>query len=124
MVNGKSPTRCFVYSLFTIYYLPMHRLPEEIVPDNDQTRARAEHLARIQELVGNAYPNKFTRTSLTESAEGEDTITSVTRALRKYEPEVREGEKPAPELLETANAALEDFKVRVSGRLATPPRVV
>ena len=62
------------------------RLPEEIVPDNDQTRARAEHLARIQELVGNAYPNKFARTSLTESAEGEDTITSVTSALRKHHP--------------------------------------
>jgi len=100
------------------------RLPEEIVPDNDQTRARAEHLAQIQELVGNAYPNKFARTSLTESAEGEDTITSVASALRKYEPEVKEGEKPAPEQLESANAVLEGFKVRVSGRLATPPRVM
>src|ERR1051325_10888020 len=102
MGNGKSPGRSFVYSLFTIYYLPMSRLPEEIVPDNDQTRARAEHLARIQELVGNAYPNKCARTALTESAEGEDTITSVTNAFRQYEPEVREGEKPAPEQLEAA----------------------
>src|ERR1044071_1135542 len=100
------------------------RLPEEIAPDNDQTRARAEHLARIQELVGNAYPNKFARTSLTESAEGEDTITSVTAAFRKHEPEVKEGERPAPEQLESANAELEGFKVRVSGRLATPPRVM
>ena len=100
------------------------RLPEEIVPDNDQTRARAEHLARIQELVGNAYPNKFARTALTESAEGEDTITSVVSAFRKHEPELKEGEKPAPEQLEAANAELEGFKVRVSGRLATPPRVM
>ncbi len=100
------------------------RLPEEIVPDNDQTRARAEHLARIQELVGNAYPNKFARTALTEAAEGEDTVTSIAAAFRKYEPEVKEGEKPAPEQLEAANAELGAFKVRVSGRLATPPRVM
>jgi lysyl-tRNA synthetase class 2 len=100
------------------------RLPEEIVPDNDQTRARAEHLARIQELVGNAYPNKFARTALTEGAEGEDTITSVAHAFRKHEPEVKEGEKPAPEQLEAANAELGAFRVRVSGRLATPPRVM
>ena len=100
------------------------RLPEDIVPDNDQTRARRQHLEAIQEFVGNAYPNKFVRTSLTESAEGEDTITSITAAFRKYEPEVKEGGKPAPEQLEAANAELEGFKVRVSGRLATPPRVM
>ena len=41
------------------------RLPEDIVPDNDQTRARGEHLERIRALVGNAYPNRFARTSLT-----------------------------------------------------------
>lgn len=100
------------------------RLPEDIVPDNDQTRARAEHLARIQELVGNAYPNKFARTTLTESVEGEDTITSVASAFRKHEPEVQEGARPAPEQLEAANAELAACKVRVSGRLATPPRVM
>ena len=100
------------------------RLPEEIVPDNDQTRARAEHLARIQELVGNAYPNKFERTALTGSAEGEDTVTSVVNAFSKYEPKVREGERPAPEQLEAANAELSGLKVCVSGRLATPPRVM
>jgi lysyl-tRNA synthetase class 2 len=100
------------------------RLPEEIVPDNDQTRARRQHLEAIQELVGNAYPNRFARTSLTESAEGEDTITSIAHALRRHEPEVKEGERPAPEHLEAANAELEGFRVRVSGRLATPPRVM
>src|SRR5919107_3084699 len=108
MVNGKSPGRSFVYSLLTIYYLPImtSRLPEDIVPDNDQTRARRQHLAQIQELVGNAYPNKFARTALTESAEGEDTITSVAAAFGKYEPEVPAGERPAPEQLEAANAEL------------------
>ena len=100
------------------------RLPEEIAPDNDQTRARRQHLQAIQELVGNAYPNKFVRTALTESAEGEDTITSVAKAFRKHEPEVEEGARPAPEQLEAANAELEEFKVRISGRLATPPRVM
>ena len=123
-MNRQNFAPAIYHLLFTIYYLPMHRLPEEIVPDNDQTRARAEHLARIQELVGNAYPNKFARTALTETAEGEDTITSVVSAFRKYEPEVKEGEKPAPEQLETANAELGELRVRVSGRLATPPRVM
>ncbi|HEX8290465.1 MAG TPA: lysine--tRNA ligase [Pyrinomonadaceae bacterium] len=100
------------------------RLPEEIVPDNDQTRARRQHLQAIQELVGNAYPNGFARTALTESAEGEDTIASVARAFRRHEPELKEGERPAPEQLEAANAGLEGLRVRVSGRLATPPRVM
>ncbi|HEX8188009.1 MAG TPA: lysine--tRNA ligase [Pyrinomonadaceae bacterium] len=100
------------------------RLPEDIVPDNDQTRARRQHLESIQELVGNAYPNKFARTALTGGAEGEDTITSVAKAFRRHEPEVRPGERPAPEQLEAANAELEGLRVRVSGRLATPPRVM
>src|SRR5215204_3534617 len=100
------------------------RLPEDIVPDNDQTRARREHLAKIEALVGNPYPNKFARTSLTESAEGEDTITSVVGAFGKHEPEVKEGERPTPEQLEAANAELGATPVRISGRLATPPRVM
>src|SRR5256714_13175406 len=93
-----------------------------VVEDNDQTRARREHLGRIRELVGNAYPNKFQRTSLTESAEGEDTITSVVGEFQKYVPET--GERPTPEQLEAANAELGKFVVRVSGRMATPPRVM
>ena len=100
------------------------RLPEEIVPDNDQTRARREHLERIQELVGNPYPNKFERSRLTKTEEGEDTITSVVGEFRKYEPEVKEGGRPSPEQLEAANAELGAARVRVSGRLATPPRVM
>ncbi|MDT5294355.1 MAG: lysyl-tRNA synthetase, class, partial [Acidobacteriota bacterium] len=95
-----------------------------VIEDNDQTRARREHLERIQALVGNAYPNKFSRTSLTGSAEGEDTITSVVRAFEKHAPELKEGERPTPEQLEAANAELSRYVVRVSGRLATPPRVM
>jgi lysyl-tRNA synthetase class 2 len=100
------------------------RLPEDIVPDNDQTRARREHLEKIRALVGNAYPNRFVRTSLTESAEGEDTVTSVAGAFAGHAPELKEGERPTPEQLEAANAELEKYTVRVSGRLATPPRVM
>jgi lysyl-tRNA synthetase class 2 len=100
------------------------RLPEEIIPDNDQTRARAEHLERIRALVGNAYPNRFERSKLTKSGEGEDTVASVVREFGKYQPEVKRGERPTPEQLEEANAELGKFSVRVSGRLATPPRVM
>ncbi|HEX8687967.1 MAG TPA: amino acid--tRNA ligase-related protein, partial [Pyrinomonadaceae bacterium] len=100
------------------------RLPEEIVPDNDQTRARAEHLLKIQALVGNAYPNKFERTAVAAGAEGEDTVTSIVAAFGKYEPEVKEGGRPTEEQLEAANAELGGSSVRISGRLATPPRVM
>src|SRR5256714_5379523 len=97
-------------------------LPEDIIPDNDQTRARGAHLEELKNLVGNAYPNKFTRTALTESEEGEDTITSVVGEFQKHVPET--GERPTPEQLEAANAELGKFVVRVSGRMATPPRVM
>ena len=101
------------------------RLPEEIVPDNDQTRARAEHLEKIRALVGNAYPNRFERSRVTKNDEREDTITSIVKEFSKHEPEVEEGARPSPEQLEAANAALSDFgAVRISGRLATPPRVM
>src|SRR3954447_13145741 len=100
-------------------------LPEEIVPDNDQTRARAEHLDKIRALVGNAYPNRFERSTLTESDEGEDTLTSIVKEFSKHEPEVEGGARPTPEQLESANATLHEFGVvRISGRLATPPRVM
>src|SRR5688572_23397689 len=95
-----------------------------IIDDNDQTRARASHLEEIKELVGNAYPNKFSRTSVTETSEGEDTITSIVGAFEKYVPTLEAGARPTPEQLEEANAELGKFNVRVSGRLATPPRVM
>src|SRR3954447_8672275 len=96
-----------------------------IIEDNDQTRARAEHLDKIRSLVGNAYPNRFERSTLTKSDEGEDTITSIFKEFSKHEPETEEGARPTPEQLEEANAALNEFGVvRISGRLATPPRVM
>src|SRR2546423_15323879 len=106
-----------------------------VIEDNDQTRARREHLERIRELVGNAYPNKFERWNVVEklqreikepvtAIEGEDTITSVVGEFKKHVPELGEGERPTPEQLETANAELGKVIVRVSGRMATPPRVM
>ena len=89
-------------------------LPTSILEDNDQTRARREHLREIEQLVGNAYPNKFQRTNVTESAEGEDTITSIVREFKKYAPQVEAGARPTPEQLEEANAEL-GKTVRISG---------
>jgi lysyl-tRNA synthetase class 2 len=95
------------------------------VEDNDQTRARREHLEQIRELVGNAYPNRFRRTSVTETPEGEDTITSVLKAFKGHVPAPAEGaERPTPEQLEDANGELTKHTVRISGRIATPPRVM
>jgi lysyl-tRNA synthetase, class II len=100
-------------------------LPEEIIPDNDQTRARAEHLEKIRALVGNAYPNRFERSRVTESEEQEDTLTSIVKEFGKHEPKGAEGARPTPEQLEATNATLSGFgEVKVSGRLATPPRVM
>src|SRR4051812_42014477 len=91
-------------------------LPEEIVPDNDQTRARAEHLDKIRELIGNAYPNRFERSGLTESDEGEDTITSIVGTFSKHAPASEPGARPTPEQLEATNATLGEFdKVKISG---------
>ncbi|MGB8507345.1 MAG: amino acid--tRNA ligase-related protein, partial [Pyrinomonadaceae bacterium] len=114
-------------------------LNEEIIPDNDQTRARREHLDKISELVGNAYPNKFRRTNVARAPEGEDTITALADhatikrvvhdetfngALDALNQKLKTGERPTPEDLEPVNAALNKIDVRISGRLAVPPRVM
>src|SRR5437588_7029817 len=114
-------------------------LPEDIIPDNDQTRARGAHLEEIKNLVGNAYPNKFQRTNVAGSVEGEDTISaladyetikrivgdeSFSEAFTLLASKVKEGARPTAEELEPVNAKLADLGVRVSGRLAVPPRVM
>ena len=92
--------------------------------DNDQTQARRAHLEALRQLVGNVYPNKFERSNVTENPSGEDTITSITGAFRKFEPQVAEGQKPSPDDLESANTELNQIRVRVAGRIAAPPRVM
>ena len=97
------------------------------IEDNDQTSARREHLEKIHTLTGNAYPNKFRRSNVTKSAEGEDTITAIINhaEMTRHVPQTEAGARPSPEQLETANDALKQFgDVRVSGRLSVPPRVM
>jgi lysyl-tRNA synthetase class 2 len=95
-----------------------------IVEENDQTRARQQHLEEIRAIVGNAYPNKFARSNQAETPEGEDTISALVARFKEFEPQTTEGEKPAPEALEKANSVLNPITVRISGRIATPPRVM
>src|SRR6266852_5813436 len=94
------------------------------IEENDQTRARHEHLDALRELVGNVYPNKFQRSNVTETPAGEDTITSIVGAFRKFEPQVREGERPSADSLGSANARLNKVRVALAGRIAAPPRVM
>jgi lysyl-tRNA synthetase class 2 len=94
------------------------------IDDNDQTRARRDHLEAIRALVGNAYPNKFRRTNVSAPPEGEDTISSIVGKFKSQEPQVEAGARPTPEQLEAANAELRRVEVRISGRIATPPRVM
>lgn len=93
------------------------------IEENDQTRARGEHLEALRRLVGNAYPNKFER-SHNVNPHREDTITTLVEKYRALEPEAREGERPAPEAIELANEQLKKVTVRVAGRIASPPRVM
>jgi lysyl-tRNA synthetase, class II len=101
---------------------------DEIIEPNDQTEARREHLEKLRAIIGNAYPNKFERSRISGD---EDTVTNVVhfapvaeiaKQLRDNTPE---GEKPNQELKESLNQKLKEFgNVRVSGRLAVPPRVM
>ncbi|MDT5061806.1 MAG: lysyl-tRNA synthetase, class [Acidobacteriota bacterium] len=94
---------------------------DKIIEDNDQTRARREHLEELRKLVGNVYPNKFERSRVCGV---EDTITAIIENFRKHEPVVKEGERPAQDVLESANAELNKLEVRISGRISSPPRVM
>jgi lysyl-tRNA synthetase class 2 len=97
---------------------------KNLIPENDQTQARREHLEALRQLVGNVYPNKFARSDVTGNAAGEDTITSIVAAFKKYEPQAQEGQKPTADELESANTELNKVRVRIAGRIAAPPRVM
>jgi lysyl-tRNA synthetase class 2 len=96
---------------------------DDIIEVNDQTQARLEHLNKLKEIIGNVYPNKFQRSNVTGK---EDTITAIVRCeeITKHIPEKGEDGKPTPEANQAANAELNKFRVRVSGRIATPPRIM
>ncbi|MGI8654383.1 MAG: lysine--tRNA ligase [Pyrinomonadaceae bacterium] len=91
------------------------------IEDNDQTRARREHLDALRELIGNVYPNKFARS---QASGNEDTITAILEKFAALAPHTSGNERPAPEAVEQANAELNKTEVRLSGRIATPPRVM
>ncbi len=106
------------------------------IEENDQTRARREHLEAIRALVGEVYPNKFERSRVFNPPH-EDTITAaIENATRIIEDEAtaklvskiiaqaKRGERPAPEENQAANHALNSIRARLAGRLAVPPRVM
>ncbi|MBA3694895.1 MAG: hypothetical protein H0W77_15940, partial [Acidobacteria bacterium] len=109
-------------------------IPEfnEIVEPNDQTEARREHLERLRDLIGNVYPNKYRREVLQDGQviipDQKATITNVARFARpikdKHISELPEGEKPSDEQRDAANAELNQYRIRIAGRLAVPPRVM
>src|SRR5258706_12587085 len=121
-----------LHLLFTISHLPftiivsVHYVLMTVpfLEDNDQTQARREHLKALHQVAGNVYPNKFERSNVTENTSGEDTITSIGATFRKFEPQFAEGQKPSPEDLEAANAALKQVRARIAARIAAPPRVM
>lgn len=101
----------------------MHRMSIPFIEENDQTRARREHLDALRELVGNVYPNKFERSEVVEPGK-EDTITAVVEKYRGFQPQSIEGARPAAEAIELANQQLNTITVRIAGRIASPPRVM
>ncbi len=108
-------------------------IPEytDIIEQNDQTAARLEHLEKLREIVGNVYPNKFERSRVSGN---EDTITNlldfapvkeIVSEIGEIVSKLAERERPPAELKDELNARLKEFgNVRISGRLAVPPRVM
>jgi lysyl-tRNA synthetase class 2 len=103
----------------------------EIIEPNDQTEARAQHLDALRELVGNVYPNKFSRSGVSGV---EDTITNILAhspivgivdEIKAVVATLAERERPPAELKDALNARLKEFgTVRIAGRLSTPPRLM
>ncbi|MCW5959580.1 MAG: lysine--tRNA ligase [Pyrinomonadaceae bacterium] len=104
---------------------------EDIVEQNDQTAARREHLEKLRGLVGNVYPNKFERSKVSGD---EDTISNlvnfapvveIVEEIKAHVATLAERMRPNAELKEKLNEKLKALgTVRISGRLAVPPRVM
>jgi len=109
------------------------------IEENDQTQARREHLNALRALVGNVYPNKFVRSNVAQNSSGEDTVSDIANehtiagivdddsfaeVLKSLARKTEAGEKPSAEELQTVNEKLNKIKVRISGRIASPPRVM
>ncbi|MEP7148303.1 MAG: lysine--tRNA ligase [Acidobacteriota bacterium] len=108
-------------------------IPEftDIIEQNDQTAARLEHLEKLREIVGNVYPNKFERSRVSGV---EDTIShlldfspvkEIVGEIGDIVSKLAERERPPADIKDALNARLKEFgNVRISGRLAVPPRVM
>src|SRR5687768_10707344 len=104
---------------------------DEIIEQNDQTEGRREHLEKLRDLVGNVYPNKFARSSISGT---EDTITNllgfapvkeIVTDMGEVVSKLAERERPPAEVKDRLNSRLKELgNVRISGRLAVPPRVM
>jgi lysyl-tRNA synthetase class 2 len=104
---------------------------DEIIEQNDQTAARREHLETLRELVGNVYPNKYARSSISGT---EDTITNlldfapvneIAAEIAEVVSQLGERERPPADVKDALNERLKALgNVRISGRLAVPPRVM
>ena len=102
---------------------------DEIIEQNDQTEARIASLVAIGELVGNVYPNKFARSTVSG---GEDTITAlkhfdkvagVEAKMAEIKANLAEGERPPADKKDALNGELKALgNVRIAGRLTTPTR--
>lgn len=105
-------------------------IPEfiEIIEPNDQTEVREEHLQKLRGLIGNVYPNKFDRTRVTGQEDAISRIVnfaSIAEIANELKEKTPAGEKPDQELKTQLNEKLKLFgNVRISGRLAVPPRVM
>jgi len=115
-----------------------------IIENNDQVQARVEHLKALEALVGNSYPNKYERSFIVYELEKnrvenkdkivvklEDTISRISdcneiaELVKQLKDATPIGEKPDQELKAQLNEKLKEFgNVRISGRLAVPPRVM
>ncbi|MBA3442666.1 MAG: lysine--tRNA ligase [Pyrinomonadaceae bacterium] len=93
------------------------------IEENDQTRARREHLEAIRALIGNPYPNRFERSRVVQPPH-EDTVTAVLEKFSRLATKTATGQQASPEEHEQANRVLNDIEVRIAGRIATPPRVM
>jgi lysyl-tRNA synthetase class 2 len=104
---------------------------DEIIEPNDQTAARAQHLAELRALVGNVYPNRFERSRVTGDV---DTITrlmqfgpvaAIAGEMDEVLATLDPGTRPPADVKDRLNERLRELgTVRVAGRLAVPPRVM
>ena len=102
---------------------------EDIITPNDQTEARKASLEAIAALVGNVYPNKFVRSSVSRV---EDTITAlksfdkvadIDSRMAEIKASLGEGERPPADKKDVLNEELKALgTVRIAGRLTTPTR--